>query len=109
MYFRHVQPKLAIEISNMKCSVRYFIQANCLLHISGPCSLDANSSHTLSPTVTEQSGHITFNQLGDHNRSNDKGRICVITTDDVSRGADMPSFITIALVIDKECNTPTAG
>ena len=30
-------------------------------------------------------------------------------TNDVSRGVDMPSFITIALVIDKECNTPGTG
>ena len=50
-----------------------------------------------------------FYQKDDHNRSNDKGRICVITTNDVSCGVDMPSFITIALVIDKDCNTPGTG
>ena len=27
----------------------------------------------------------------------------------VSRGVNMPSFITIALVIDKDCNTPGTG
>ena len=30
-------------------------------------------------------------------------------TNDVNHGVDMPSFITIALVMDKECNTPGTG
>ena len=51
---------------------------------------------------------VSYN-TDDQSKTDVANAINVFTTNDVSRGADMPSFITIALVIDKECNTPGTG